>query len=338
VSNDPGDVRFAAVSEHDRNVGTVFRPGSAAYRSFKTAFSRVFPQLDPVYRSLRTDGVLIAAVIAGGELDRYLHIPVSLQPEFAIGGRHSQCDLLLAHDASVSLRHVAFAAARQGVDEVRIRVIDLQTGIALRTEEGNAVEALIAEGPLFISVGDYQLFLLPTGSLARTLWGHSAEETWSTFPERVYLDRRIPPLGGSGLHPLLSDGPERRTITRIVSPPQPLGRRALPGDAGERVGKLELVAGQQKGAFTIHARDVARGILIGRYERCSLGIPDESLSRVHALIIEHDGKIWVVDTASTYGIFHNGERVRQVRLDAATSVGLAGGIRLTWTRSSSRSP
>jgi hypothetical protein len=326
------------VSADERNVGTVYRPGVAPHRSFKEAFSRVFPQLDSVYRSLRTDGVLIAAVIHGCELDRYLHIPVSVQPEFAIAGRHDQSDLRLTHDASVALRHVAFAVARQGIDEIRIRVVDLQTGSGLRTEEGNVFEALIAEGPLFISVGEYQLFLLPTGALSRILWGTSAEDTWSAFPERVYLDRRIAPLGGSGLYPLVSHGPDRHTITRIVAPPEPLSKRRLPGDLGERIGRLEVAVGQQKSGFTIHARDVKRGILIGRYERCSLGVPNESLSRVHALIIEHGGKIWVVDTASTYGIFLDGERVRQIPLSPKNRIELAASISLTWAESSLGNP
>jgi hypothetical protein len=319
------------LSDERRNIGTLFSPGPPASHDFEQTFSRVFPALDPIYRSFRDDGVLIAAAVDGGALDAYLHISVSQRPEFAIGGRHEQCDLILGRDESVSLRHLAFAAARRGIDEVRIRVIDLQTGSGLRTEQGDACEALIAEGPLFVSVGKYQLFLLPTGSLAPTPWGQSAAETWNGFPERVYLDRRVRQRNHTADHVRVADAGERSIPTLILPPPEPLGRRRLPGDAGERIGTIELVAAGSAGRFPIHAREATRGFLIGRYERCELGVPDASLSRVHALIIEHDGKLWVVDTASTNGLRVGRERTRQVSLGEKTSIVLTPSITMNWT-------
>jgi hypothetical protein len=319
------------VSEEGRNAATKYRPGPPIAGSFEEAFRVAFPSLDSLYRSFRTDGLLVAALVRGGTLETYLHIPLSQRPEFAIAGRHEQCDLRLEDDESVSLRHIAIAAARQGLDEIRIRVVDLQSGSGLRTEDGSTCEALIAEGPLFVYVGKYQLFFLPTGSLAATPWGKTALETWGGFPERVYLDRRIPARPWSGLHRIGADSRDRTIVTHVVAPPEPLSRRRLPGDAGARIATLQLVSAEGKSVFPIHSGDVARGILIGRYERCDLGVPDATLSRVHVLILEHDGGVWAVDTASTLGIHQGQERARQLRLGEATTFNLTKAIRLDWT-------
>jgi Inner membrane component of T3SS, cytoplasmic domain len=319
--------------EEPRNTGTIFRPdATASSLAFPAAFARAFPKLDSVYRGFRSDGVLMAAIVEGAVLDTYLHVPVSQRPEFAIIGRHDQCDLVLERDQSVSLRHLAVASARRGADEVRIRVLDLQTGSGLRTESGEPCEALDAEGPLFVSVGEYKLFCFPTGSLARGLWGDSAAEAWASFPERIYLDKRIRPRDRTERRPMATVA-RRSIITHIVESPQPLGRRRLPGDVGERIGALEIEAEGGRGVFPVHAREATRGILVGRYERCDLGVSDASLSRVHALLIDHDSELWIVDTASTNGIWdEQEERIRQKTLGAGAMLRLTTSIELRWSR------
>jgi hypothetical protein len=319
--------------EERRNAGTIFRPDvSTSSLAFPAAFARAFPKLDSVYRSFRGDGVLIAAIVEGAILDTYLHVPVSQRPEFAIIGRHDQCDLVLERDQSVSLRHLAVASARRGADEVRIRVFDLQTGSGLRTESGDPCEALEAEGPLFVSVGEYKLFFLPTGSLAPALWGDSAAEAWASFPERIYLDKRIRPRDSTERRPVGAVA-RRSIMTHIVEPPQPLGRRRLPGDVGERIGVLEIEAEGVCGAFPVHAREATRGILVGRYDRCDLGVSDVSLSRVHALLIDHDTELWIVDTASTNGVCDVQEqRIRQKTLGDGATLRLTPSIELRWSR------
>lgn len=294
------------MAEERRNTGTIFLPGGSKAASFPAAFARAFPQIDSVYRSLRGDGVLIAAVTDGAFLDSYLHIPVSQRPEFAIIGRHDQCDLVLSRDESVSLRHLAVVSARRGADEIRIRVLDLQTGSGLQTESGEPCEALDAEGPLFVSVGKYQLLFLPTGSLAPIPWGDTAAEAWASFPERIYLDKRIRPRDATERRRAVAAVARRSIMTHIVEPPQPL-RRRLPGDAGERMGTLKIEGEDGCSSFPIHTREATRGFLVGRYERCDLGVSAASLSRVHALLVEHNGELWIVDTASTNGLWADHE-------------------------------
>ena len=71
-----------------------------------------------------------------------------------------------------------------------------------------------------------------------------------------------------------------------------------------------------------------QGVLLGRYERCQLlghlGPATEQISRVHLLVIQLDGALWAVDTASSNGTCSDGEAVKVVRLQQGTHLELAG--------------
>jgi hypothetical protein len=316
-----------------RNKSTVYTPGRRGQVSFASSFEAAFLEIDRLVRSFPQDGVLVAAVMEPGVVDKYLHIPVAERPEFATVGRHDQCDLVLSGDEGVSLRHIVIAAARHGLDEVRIRVIDLQTGSGLLTEDGRPCEALLAEGPVFVHMGAYQLFILPTGTLAQYGWGRSAQEAWSAVPERVYLNHSIrsqDPMEGPSI-----PAPSRRMSRTLLLPPaEPLGRRPAPGDPGAQVGILEVASANRAKAFPVHVRDMRRGILIGRYPRCDIGVPDAGLSRVHLLILEHEHQWWAVDTGSSNGVHQADRRVRQLVLGHAATFSVGHEIELRWKAAS----
>ncbi len=319
--------------DNRRNASTFYVPGrEGPDPSFYASFERVYEEMERIHRGFPRDGVLIAAVWNGDLVDGYLHVPVSERPEFAVVGRHDNADLVLGRDESMSLRHVGVAVSKRGLDEVRIRLIDFQTGRGMRAEDGTHCEALIADGPLFVSVGRYQLFLLPTGTLANPPWSRTARDTWDGLPERVYLDRRIPARRHAPALPVVPDRSRKSIITHIVPPPQPLRRRPPVGDRGDRIAALALESRQGAAEFAVHQEDVRRGLLIGRYERCDLGVDDHTLSRVHLLIVEHDGDVWAVDAASLNGSSFEHQDVRQVSLGRDAVMFLGSGTRLTWTR------
>src|SRR5204863_9487835 len=114
------------------------------------------------------------------------------EPEFFVVGRHDRCDLSVHRDPTLSLRHAVVGACATG-GEVRLRFLDLHSGSGFHTEDGQRCEALTADGAMFVRMGSYHLFLLPTGSLAPLAWCATAEETWKTIPERVYRDHRVAP-------------------------------------------------------------------------------------------------------------------------------------------------
>jgi hypothetical protein len=304
---------------------------------FGGVWNRVWPGLDPLYRSFPGDGVLIVAIAAGRDLEAYLHVPLDDQrpaaqiPEFVVVGRHSACDLRLGGDDSISLRHLVISVQRQA-NELRVRLLDLGTDAGFVTEDGQRCSGLGADGAAFVGLGSYHLFVLPTGALAPLPWGGTAADAWAAIPERVYVDRRSagahagrpPDMGHRGPR----DG--RSIATQLLDPPTALRQRKLaPGARGPKVGTLTLGVGTAVESYDVHAADLVRGLLIGRYERCAFGAVDERLSRVHLLIVRDGDNCWAVDTASSNGTTAGEQRIRQSQL--GPDLRLARAMTLAWT-------
>jgi hypothetical protein len=305
--------------------------------SFAEAFAQLWPHLDPLYRSFSGDGLLIAAARTGRAIEAYLHLALDRsagdRPEFVVVGRHSACDLRLGQDDSISLRHVMVSAERRS-DELRVRLLDLATDAGILTEDGQRCCGLAADGAAFVGLGQYKLFLLPTGSLAPLPWGATAAESWAAIPERVYVDQRSAGMSADQAPRVrLVPSFDRQSIaTQILDPPTTLREaKPAPGTRGARVGRIGLQAGAASESYDVHAADLARGLLVGRYDRCTVGAEDDRLSRVHLLLIHDHDACWAVDTASSNGTTVNGDRIRQVPLDAPAQLCLAKAITVTWT-------
>ena len=74
-------------------------------------------------------------------------------------------------------------------------------------------------------------------------------------------------------------------------------------------------------------------MLLGRYARCDSAklTDDPSMSRVHALLIEIEGRVLLVDTASINGTRLVGEhRSRVIELTRDTDLQLGKGTRARW--------
>ncbi len=324
--------------------------------SFQDVFARIFPELDALMTGLPGDGLLVVAVFAGQTVEAHLHVPLAAEPtrppghaaaapaagrpattdsevEFITIGRHTACDLTLEYDEAVSLRHLVVGIRTAG-GGLQLRLCDLATGVGMRTEDGYACEALTSEGAAFVSVGDYQLFLLPTGRLAPLPWGAPAAHAWAAIPERVYFDRRT--SSRAGKYPpsvRLVPAPAGRTITtQIVDPPTQLRyKRPPPGTRGPLIGRVLLTAGGLRERYDVHAADLQRGLLIGRYERCAFGAGDDRLSRVHLLLLRDGNQIWAIDTASSNGTTAAGTHIRQLRLHPQAELDLASAVTFRWT-------
>jgi hypothetical protein len=312
--------------------------------SFQELFSRVFPELDALVSGLPGDGVLLVAVFGGRTIEAHLHVPLAFSAsasaadgadadlEFVTLGRHTACDLTLECDEAVSLRHlvVGIRPFRSGV---RLRLCDLATGVGMRTEDGLACEALASEGAAFVSVGDYQLLLLPTGRLAPLPWASPAVSAWAAIPERIYFDRRTSSRAARYPQPVRLVPPaNRRSITtQILDPPTRLRhRRPPPGTRGPRVGTVLLTCSGLSERYDVFAADLEQGLLIGRYDRCAFGAEDDRLSRVHLLLLRDGDQIWAIDTASSNGTSAASAPIRQIRLGPRTELDLAGAVTFRW--------
>ena len=179
--------------------------------TFQQAFISHYAAIRSIVEGYRRPGIaliaidghkLVASACVAAKRDRI---------NVAIIGRHGMADVFLPEDPGLSLRHlVMILHPLAGGDETRLRVVDLRTTLAFQDERGQRVEALEAEGAIFLGVGRYLLLCFPTGE--ETPWPDDPQAGWECVPERVYLDnapaepdrwkrRRIhdgssPPLGG----------------------------------------------------------------------------------------------------------------------------------------------
>jgi hypothetical protein len=231
-------------------------------------------------------------------------------------GRHAQAELFLGDDLSVALRHLVYLIEPPSLrdalrGEIRLRVLDLHTGSPPRDEQGRAVESLTAEGAVFLTCQRYALMAFVTGDL--TDWPPSADDAWACLPERVFVEESLAPMAsGSVPRPLPGGAPPqpgevgRITMVRRHRGPDHVAVRALATDEPV-IGQLVISSDGRKVSLPAGHESLRRGLLVGRYSRCDGGGPavidSESVSRVHALVIEIAGKPYAVDLASTNGTY-----------------------------------
>lgn len=304
---------------------------------------------------------LAMVAVHGSEMAGMLWIAAKVgEANAAIVGRHNVADLYLDGDEGLSLRHLVMIVSPLSArsDEVRFRVIDLRTRTAFQDEHGRSFEALVAEGPVFLRCGDYALLCLTTGD--PTSWPASAEDAWACIPERVYVasseaepDRwqrmrrwlsRRPPTQRPARRPAREKhqtaGSHQRAITQVLTLPGPVrAQERHLADGEEALGTLRIRTDEGARYLLLGRAALRRGILLGRYERCDVDGSDlltsDTISRVHLLIVDVDGRLYAIDTASTNGTRVRGAkrnaRILPVASDVDLSLGLGSGqAHLRW--------
>src|SRR5207237_6756284 len=127
------------------------------------------------------EGVLVAAIDSAGAFDAHAHLRLpSSGIAHLVLGRHERCDVVLPRDPDVSLRHLLVRATRSPLGTIRLRAIDLRSRVGLCAEDGKRCEAMATDNPLFMKIGSYTLFLLPTGP-GVPRWTEDPDETWRSF-------------------------------------------------------------------------------------------------------------------------------------------------------------
>jgi hypothetical protein len=221
-------------------------------------------------------------------------------------GRHSQC-LFRLPAADVSLRQLA-AHVRVEDGAPVTRLWDLRSGHPFLTEDGVAASAVVAEGPLFVTVGEYALLFVPAARFGGGPWPKAAEAAWKALPERQFIERRGVTSIGPRLHLVkLEKGVSR--ITRMDAP-SILGVDKPVGPAW-----AEVIVRDPGGVVRheVSTEQISRGVLLGRSTRCQIGHDvDGLISRVHVLLVRIGPEVWAIDTAST-----NGTRRTGVGIEAA---------------------
>ncbi len=259
-------------------------------------------------------------------------------------GRHEQCGLRI-EDSAVALRQVAVLVRFEGARPA-IHVRDLGTARPFVTEDGAPNAGVMADGPLYIAVGSVAVWFLPCpgSSLAAR-----ADEAFRALAPRSFIDRRAPGEGvrrapSPSLPPLddEDDGhpasvtnlpPALDENTRVTSLAAPL--LLGEGDDPEIAwGTLKLSRGADRVKRDVSAERLEQGILLGRYDRCSLVIqtPENTISRVHALLLRLGREVWILDTASMNGVKRGDDEVQADVLRDSDMLSLGEEITLEWAR------
>jgi hypothetical protein len=221
-------------------------------------------------------------------------------------GRHSQC-LFRLPAGDVSLRQVA-AHVRVEDGAPVTRLWDLRSGHPFATEDGTAASAVVAEGPLFVTVGEYALLFVPAAKFAGAPWPRGGEEAWRALPRREFIERR----GATSVGPRLAQVKLAKGTSRItrLDAPSMLGVDPPEGPAWAEIIVRDATGGVR---HRVSTEQISRGVLLGRSSRCQIGHDvDGLISRVHLLVVRLGAEVWAIDTAST-----NGTRRTGVGIEAA---------------------
>lgn len=251
----------------------------------------------------------------------------------AIVGRHDQCDLFLAQSDSLALRHLAIVldpvkSWARGDATVRYRVLDLRTSEGFCDETGRPLRGLRAEGPALLRCAGYAMFMLAVGDPSD--WPAKPEDAWGMLPERVYFDELDRCAEGS-FTKLPTPGRRTSTLVRTAGVRDTSVGLVKRGTAA--AGTLELRGSHTGGYLEVGQQELTDGILLGRYPRCNgAGFSDDpSLSRVHALLIQIDDTLLVVDTSSRNGSRLRGsDDARVIEILGETELELGSHTRVRW--------
>ena len=313
-------IGHTAVEQGPKNYRTVVADSSLSRQvrppAAQGAFAGSFAHLVRLAEVAPTGSWLIAAMSPSGQPVG----PVLVRPQsICVAGRHSEVDLELPVP-DIALRHVAFHVSAVHDDAATsLRVWDLHTDFRFTTEDGAETAAVSADGPTFLALGMYRIIAMPVATVIALPQG-DAEAAWSALPPRTVRD--LDDSSDSELRPGGIAEPEvtaerdhfamGSTVTRLRGALTPAD---IPLPSPDAVANLVLQTPHGTDTLAVTGAMLDRGILIGRYSRCSnRRNDDEALSRVHALIARHGDQIFLIDTASTNGTFLDGRRIRAHKL------------------------
>jgi len=322
-------VDLAGLRMRSRETGQFF-VADVPEMSFEALFESHVRELAAAHAPhAKEPGVLVAAVVPGFGLRGHLWLSAGATLRAAIVGRHEHAELHLPDDAALSLRHLAvLVRAGAGGAGVRVRVLDLRTGAGFVDEAGRRLAAVAANGPLFLRASAHRFFLLPTGP------GHQLSSdpgvAWSALAPRVFEDDRpgapVPARAAAAAPRPLADFREVTVVTASapLAPPEFL-ELLEPGESP--LGHLRVQSRERTTIVSLGASRAARGVLIGRYDRCDGVVPaawfENEVSRVHAFLLLEGGVLHVIDAGSTNGTSLRGRSIRCEPMPAGERVDLA---------------
>ncbi len=243
---------------------------------------------------------------------------------FAVVGRHTECDVRLRDDPFVALRHVLVRSIALPSGTAALRVLDLHTASGFAAFGAGTQTAVFAEGPIAIGVGAYALVAFPNdgGSLPETL--PSVEMKTPTL-----VSEQLEALA-EAMSPYRVNARQCMRSSRItLMPSAVMAFESGPSVPSGSSFAVTLARGGRQATVVIGEEHLARGILIGRSEKCHCEelrrVTAKGTSRVHVLLQREGEHVFAYDLASTQGTFLGSHRVRRVALTIGTVLDLGRG-------------
>lgn len=296
------------------------------HESFVVAYDRIAT----LGKVARRPSVVVAAV---GPYGQVLEALLVEDRRALVIGRHTRCGLRLS-DETVSLRQLALLVRYDEREAPVVHLWDLNTGHPFFTEDQQPSAAVIAEGSVYVTIGPYALWIVPSGGVAGQGWPAHAEAAWQTLPPRQFIDRRSPRALADAPRPqLLAERCPRdldHSFVTMLGPALVLDGCDDEMPWGEI--RIELTGLKQKNR--VSAERLEHGVLIGRYERCGIAFRDRrnNVSRVHLLMVRIAGEVWAIDTASTHGLWRAGRSVTADVLSDPDQLTLGDVATISWRR------
>lgn len=251
----------------------------------------------------------------------------------AIFGRHSMCNVAVPPDHDrVSLRHLAILVRALSHTEVRIRVLDLHTKAGFKDESGRVLQAVASEGSMFLRVGGVTLVILVTDESSPV--ADDPEDQYACLPERIFLEEREGTAGEPEPRRLVIASSAQSAATVVRSKLGPVAAvGALLSEDERPFGTLTIRTSGGSARKPIGPSIVERGLLVGRYARCDVGMAvdeDSRLSRVHLLVVREGDQVIAVDTASVNGTLVGERSILVEPLTDGLVLDLGGEMTLSW--------
>jgi FHA domain len=267
---------------------------------------------------------------------------------YAVLGSHDRCDLVLASDAGIWLRHMIAICVRLEDDSVALRLIDLKTDVPFFLENDEPQWAVLATGSFAIRIGRHVVCGFPIGATS----DDDAPEPQAAAPGRGHtfesLSRSraaiLETSAGDMSAPLIrSMRPRDEPFTIVPAAPVSQIQELVGPSASPNHVRVTLERGGMGASVEIPAEALDTGVLLGRALNCFDGglrrIFCDAVSRAHVLLLRDRDEVHALDLCTTNGTRVSGRRIRRYRLsNDGSTLELGKKVLFRWHRRLVESP
>ncbi|HEX7666961.1 MAG TPA: FHA domain-containing protein [Polyangiaceae bacterium] len=243
-------------------------------------------------------------------------------------GSHPLCDVRLATDNSVELRHLLVRSSLLDDGAPLLSIQDLHTMHGFYLSNGAVQRSIDATGAVVVRVGSHALVALPSGTRLKDELPTPTMEAADESPYRAASfspELMKKPLGPHSHITLLP-----KVVDFAQTKPSPV--------FGEATYELTMTASVGQRSLRVSESDMKKGVLVGRSLNCDpllRAIVDMGTSRGHLLFTKDKDGVFAHDLASTQGTWFFGQRSRVIELaDSGTvmRIGAVTPITIAWRR------